>query len=36
MITYKNINLRVWVGQPKDAPTLLFSVVSHKHGDFFF
>lgn len=36
MITDKNINLRVWVGQPKDVPTLLFSVVSPKHGDFFF
>lgn len=36
MITDKNINLRVWVGQPKDVPTLLFCVVSPKHGDFFF
>lgn len=36
MITDKNINLRVWEGQPKDVPTSLFSVVSPNHGDFFF
>lgn len=36
MITDKNHSPRVWVGQPKGVSTQLFSVVSPKHGDYFF